>query len=76
MAITTERDGSVTITLSDGYQLRIPGPGANQQDMRNVANALMLLAEHLDKRLVTLEKSLLTEEQQDALTEARKLSRS
>jgi hypothetical protein len=79
MAITTDLDGSATITLSDGYQIRIPvmskGPSANPQDTRNVVNALLLLAEHFDKRLATLERSLLTEEQQDALKEARKLSR-
>jgi hypothetical protein len=61
MAITTDvADGSATITLSDGTSVRIPGllasPNATAQDIRNVATALLLLVERLDKRITELEK--------------------
>jgi hypothetical protein len=59
--ITTEIDGSATITMADGYQLRIPGfssaPSVNAQDVRNVTTALFALADNLDKRLAEMEKS-------------------
>jgi hypothetical protein len=61
MAVHTDLDGSATITLSDGTAVRIPGlnsaPNVTAQDVRNVATALFLLVEKLDKRLTDLEKS-------------------
>ena len=60
--ITTAFDGSATITMADGSQLRIPGlnsaPTVNDQDIRNVCTALFSLADNLDKRLAVLEKSV------------------
>ncbi len=60
MAITTDLDGSATITLSDGTKVRLPGlsssPNVTAQDVRNVATALFALVENLDKRLTNLEK--------------------
>jgi hypothetical protein len=60
MAITTDYDGSATITLSDGTAVRLPGlnasPNATAQDIRNVATALVLLVDKLDKRITELEK--------------------
>jgi hypothetical protein len=59
--ITTDVDGSATITMADGYQLRIPGfssmPTVNAQDVRNVTTALFALADNLDKRLAAIEQS-------------------
>jgi hypothetical protein len=58
--ITTDLDGSATLTMSDGSQVRIPGlnsaPTVNPQDIRNVCTSLFLLADNLDKRLAALEK--------------------
>ena len=60
MAINSDVDGSATITLSDGTTVRLPGlnssPNVTAQDVRNVATALFLLVEKLDKRLTNLEK--------------------
>jgi hypothetical protein len=60
--ITTDMDGSATITMADGLELRIPGlksaPNVNAQDVRNVCTALFSLADNLDKRLAALEKSV------------------
>jgi hypothetical protein len=58
--ITTDFDGSATITMADGMRLRIPGlnsaPNVNAQDVRNVCTALFELADNLDKRLAAIEK--------------------
>jgi hypothetical protein len=58
--IRTDLDGSATITMADGYQLKIPGlsaaPNVTAQDVRNVTTALFWLADNLDKRLAALEK--------------------
>jgi hypothetical protein len=46
--------------LSDGTAVRLPGlrtsPKATAQDIRNVATALVLLVDKLDKRITELEK--------------------
>jgi len=62
--ITTDLNGSATITMSDGLRLIVPGlnsaPNVNAQDVRNVCTALFELADHLDKRLAALEKKAAT----------------
>lgn len=71
MAISTDLDGSATITLLDGTSVRLPGltssPNVTAQDMRNVATALFLLVEKLDKRLADLEQEKLRRGNSDAI---------
>ena len=58
--ITTDLDGSATIIMTDGMQVRLPpfntAPNVSVQDVRNIATALLALADSLDKRLAALEK--------------------
>jgi hypothetical protein len=59
--LTEDGWGEVAITLSSGYQVRLPGitPAGrepNIQDIKNLATALIALTKNLDDRLVKLEK--------------------
>lgn len=53
--------GGVTILLSSGLQVHLPGlnpagRGPTTQDIRNLATALLAMAKDLDDRLEKLEK--------------------
>jgi len=59
--ISNDEYGGATITLSDGFQVRLPGlnPAGrdpNIQDIRNLATALLALVKDLDDRMEKLEK--------------------
>jgi hypothetical protein len=58
---TNDLDGSVTIIMSNGLQLRIPGftsaPSVDAQDVRNVTTAMLALVDNLDERLAAIEKA-------------------